>query len=127
MRLYRPVGFKELERIAASDYRAFPPRLPEQPIFYPVLNIEYAEKIARDWNTVDAASGFAGFVTQFDVSEPYVNQFPVQIAGNRTHQELWVPAEELAAFNAHIVGAITVIRAYYGAAFRGERIETAPE
>ena len=36
--LYRPVGPKELELIVASGYREFPPRLPEQPIFYPVLN-----------------------------------------------------------------------------------------
>jgi ADP-ribosylglycohydrolase len=35
--LYRPVGPKELGLIRASGWRAFPPRLPEQPIFYPVL------------------------------------------------------------------------------------------
>jgi hypothetical protein len=35
--MYRPVGPKELELIAASGYREFPPRLPDQPIFYPVL------------------------------------------------------------------------------------------
>jgi hypothetical protein len=51
--LYRPVGQKELELIAASDYKAFPPRLPDQPIFYPVIALEYAEQIARDWNTRD--------------------------------------------------------------------------
>jgi hypothetical protein len=46
--LYRPVGPKELKLIESSDYREFPPRLPEQPIFYPVLNEEYAAAIARD-------------------------------------------------------------------------------
>jgi hypothetical protein len=35
--LYRPVGKKELELIRASGFRAFPPRLPGQPFFYPVL------------------------------------------------------------------------------------------
>ena len=34
--LYRPIGPKELELIAARGYREFLPRLPEQPIFYPV-------------------------------------------------------------------------------------------
>jgi hypothetical protein len=42
MILYRPVGLKELELIVQADFRAFPPRLPEQPIFYLVLNIEAA-------------------------------------------------------------------------------------
>ena len=51
MMLYRPVGLHELKLIAEAEYKAFPPRLPEQPIFYPVLNFEYAEQIARDWNT----------------------------------------------------------------------------
>jgi hypothetical protein len=55
MVLYRPVGPKELALIAASDYTAFPPRLAEQPIFYPVLNFEYAEQIARDWNATTPA------------------------------------------------------------------------
>src|SRR5687767_7487785 len=46
--LWRPVGPKELELIRQSGMRAFPPRLPGQPIFYPVLSEEYARKIARD-------------------------------------------------------------------------------
>jgi hypothetical protein len=36
--LWRPVGPEELALIRAADMRAFPPRLPEQPIFYPVLS-----------------------------------------------------------------------------------------
>ena len=55
--LFRPVGKPELDLIRASGVRAFPPRLAQQPIFYPVLNEEYATEIARDWNTKDAASG----------------------------------------------------------------------
>jgi len=46
--LWRPVGPAELALVRASGMRAFPPRLPEQPIFYPVLSEEYAIKIARD-------------------------------------------------------------------------------
>lgn len=56
--LYRPVGPKELALIEASGWTAFPPRLPEQPIFYPVTNEEYAIQIARDWNVPASGSGF---------------------------------------------------------------------
>ncbi len=118
MILYRPVGLKELELIAEADFKAFPPRLPEQPIFYPVLNFEYAEQIARDWNT--KSNSFAGFVTKFEVEDDYVKKFHVRVVGSRIHQELWVPAEELAEFNRHISGKITIEAAYYGENFKGE-------
>ncbi len=111
MILYRPVGPKELELIAASDYAVFPPRLPEQPIFYPVLNFEYAEQIARDWNA--AAPPYAGFVTRFEVDQVYVETFEVHTVGGKIHQELWVPAEELEEFNRHILGKIEVVAPYY--------------
>ncbi len=120
MILYRPVGLKELELIAATGWTAFPPRLPHQPIFYPVLNFAYAEQIARDWNTKDSASGFVGFVTRFEVDDPYLAKFQVEVVGNKTHQELWVQAEELVDFNQHIVGKISVEAAYYGQQFHGE-------
>ncbi|NJN19783.1 MAG: hypothetical protein HC822_27870 [Oscillochloris sp.] len=104
--LYRPVGEAELALIAANNYRAFPPRLPEQPIFYPVLNETYAAQIARDWNARD---GKRGYVTRFAVQNDVLERYPVQVVGNRSHAELWVPAEELADFNAAIVGTIEVI------------------
>ena len=116
--LYRPVGYNELKLIADTDYCAFPPRLPEQPIFYPVMNFEYAEQIARDWNT--KRNSFAGFVTRFDVDAAYLQQFPVQVVGGRQHQELWVPAEELAKFNRHIIGQIEIVASFYGEQFTGE-------
>ena len=47
MTLYRPVGLNELDLIAQSGYRRFPPRLPEQPIFYPVCNEGYAVESAE--------------------------------------------------------------------------------
>jgi hypothetical protein len=104
--LFRPVGPKELALIEASVWCSFPPRLPEQPIFYPVLNEEYARQIARDWNVKDNGSGF---VTRFAVDTEFVSRYPVQIVGSSTHQELWVPADELEEFNRHIVGRIEVI------------------
>jgi hypothetical protein len=104
--LFRPVGPKELELIRASGFCAFPPRLPEQPIFYPVLNEAYATQIARDWNV--KASG-AGFVTRFQVRKEFAAKYPIQTVGDSTHQELWIPAEELAALNRNIVGKIEII------------------
>ena len=108
--LYRPVGPKELALIAASDWKAFPPRLPEQPIFYPVLNEAYATQIARDWNT--EASG-AGYVTRFRVQTDFLAKYPVRIVGNSTHQELWIPAADLPEMNRNIVGNIEVIAEFH--------------
>ena len=113
--LYRPIGAKELELTEATGYQAFPPRLPFQPIFYPVLTECYAVEIARDWNTKDAASGYVGYVTRFAVDATFASRYPVQTAGARRHQELWVPAEELEEFNRHIVGPIEVIAEFRGA------------
>src|SRR5437868_8266063 len=101
--LYRPVGPKELEMIAASGFREFPPRLPEQPIFYPVLNEEYARQIARKWNV--PASG-SGYVTRFAVRNDFLSRFPEQQVGASMHRELWIPAEELVEMNGNIVGLI---------------------
>ncbi|MBR0843956.1 ADP-ribosylation/crystallin J1 [Bradyrhizobium liaoningense] len=107
--LWRPVGPKELELIQQTGMRAFPPRLPDQPIFYPVLTEDYAIKIARDWNV--QASG-SGFVTRFEVKRDFIAKYEVQEAGGREHLEYWIPAEELDAFNAAIVGLIEVVRSF---------------
>jgi hypothetical protein len=115
--LYRPVGPEELKLIEHSGWKAFPPRLPEQPIFYPVVQKEYAIRIARDWNV--KASG-SGYVTKFDVDAEYLRQFPVQEAGGRDHTEYWIPAERLDEFNRHIVGAIEVV-AEFGQPCLGDR------
>jgi len=115
--LYRPVGPKELELIAASGYREFPPRLPDQPIFYPVLNEEYARQIARDWNV--KASG-AGYVTRFEVASDFIERYAEQTVGAAIHRELWIPAEDVAEMNRQIVGPIEVI-----AEFKPETAATA--
>jgi len=107
--LYRPVGQKELDLIAAAGFTRFPPRLSGQPIFYPVLNERYADQIARDWNTKDAASGNVGYVTRFNVRWECATRYEPQKVGGHWHWELWVPAEELDEFNASIVGRIEVV------------------
>ena len=104
MRLFRPVGLEELRLVYEAEMRAFPPRLPDQPIFYPVTNEAYAAQIARDWNTRSGTR--AGFVTAFSVADEVASRFERRIVGAKEHEELWVPAEELAEFNAHIEGRI---------------------
>jgi hypothetical protein len=107
--LFRPVGQKELDLIEQSGFKAFPPRLEGQPIFYPVLNEEYATFIAREWNTTDAFSGFVGYVLRFLVRAEYLADFEVQKVGSATALEYWIPAEQLSKFNENIIGQIEVI------------------
>jgi hypothetical protein len=113
--LFRPVGPKELALIAASDYRAFPPRLPQQPIFYPVLTEDYATKIARDWNARDPSTGYRGYVTRFRVRRAFLDAYAVQTAGGAAHQEYWIPADDLPTFNANLVGPIEIVAEFHGA------------
>jgi len=113
--LYRPVGAKELELIEEANFLAFPPRLYFQPIFYPVLNEDYATQIAREWNTKDEASGFMGYVTRFKVKADYLSKFEIQTVGAaNVHQEYWIPAEDLDAFNKNLIGRIEVISTVIG-------------
>lgn len=104
--LFRPTGPEELELVKNSGFKEWPPRLPEQPIFYPVTNQEYAEQIARDWNV--KASG-VGYVTKFLVKTSFMQKYKIQKVGGDIHTEWWIPAEELEELNANIVGDIEVI------------------
>jgi hypothetical protein len=108
--LWRPVGPEELELLRRAGWRTWPPRLPGQPIFYPVLNEEYAVKIARDWNV--PASG-AGYVTRFRVRSRFTARYPVQQVGGQTILELWIPAEDLDELNANIIGLIEVVHEFH--------------
>lgn len=104
--LWRPVGPKEMDLIRKSGMRAHPPRLPEQPIFYPVLSEAYAIKIARDWNV--PAIGKA-CVTRFRIARSFLDRYQVQEAGGRAHQEYWIPGENLHAFNGGLFGEIEFV------------------
>ena len=109
--LWRPVGPAELTLIEETGMTAFPPRLPEQPIFYPVVSEEYAIKIARDWNVPESG---IGYVTRFKVRSDFLSVYRVEEAGGRAHREYWIPAEDLAAFNEAIVGLIEVTHRFDG-------------
>ena len=115
--LYRPTGEKELALVKESGSNRWPPRLPEQPIFYPVTNEPYATEIAQNWNAKDSE---LGFVTRFEVDAEHLAQYEVQCVGASHHTEYWIPAEELETFNDHIVGEIEVV-----ATFReGRKVDT---
>jgi hypothetical protein len=107
--LYRPTGPEELALVKASGYKRWPPRLPDQPIFYPVTNAQYAVEIARDWNV--KASGY-GCVTRFEVRKSFMDRYVTQKVGGSHHTEWWVPAGELEELNDNIVGQIHVIEEF---------------
>lgn len=104
--LWRPTGPEELALVEASGWRAWPARLPDQPIFYPVLNEDYATRIARDWNV--QRSG-AGYVTRFEVRKDFLERYDVQQVGGSTILEYWIPADDLTELNRNIVGLIEVV------------------
>jgi len=107
--LYRPTGAEELKLVADSDYKKWPPRLPEQPIFYPVTNEEYAKEIAINWNVKQKG---IGFVTKFYVKKSFMDRYEIQVVGASHHEEWWIPAEDLEELNQNIVGKIEVIGEY---------------
>jgi hypothetical protein len=96
IKLYRPVNKAELILIQETGWIKFPPRLPDQPIFYPVTNQDYASQITTEWNLRSYKNGF---VTEFELSNKYLSKFKVEKVGLDHHTELWVPAEELEEFN----------------------------
>jgi hypothetical protein len=107
--MYRPTNEAELALVKARAYKQWPPRLPEQPIFYPVTNEQYAIEIAERWNVRDFGKGY---VTRFAVKKSFMDNYQIQQVGDRYHTEWWIPAEDLVALNAHIVGEIEVVREF---------------
>ncbi len=104
--LYRPTGPNELELVKKSGYKKWPPRLPEQPIFYPVTNEEYAKEIAVKWNVKQSG---AGYVTRFKVRKKFMEKYEIQKVGASHHSEWWIPAEDMEELNNNIIGQIEVV------------------
>jgi hypothetical protein len=107
--MFRPTGPKELDLVAASGWRRWPPRLSGQPIFYPVTNREYAEQIAREWNVPESG---VGYVTSFRVRRSFADKYATHRVGGTNHVEWWIPAEDLEELNENIVGTIEVVAEY---------------
>jgi hypothetical protein len=106
MKLYRRVDIEELGLIFDTGMTSYPPRLPEQTIFFPVTDFGYALQIVHKWNNTSGSR--AGYVTPFTVDDGHVARFDHKIVGGREHEELWVPAEDLREFNSYISGLIEV-------------------
>lgn len=103
--MYRPCGPKEMILLEENDFKAWPSRLTEQPIFYPVTNEKYAIEI-NQWNVRQFG---IGYITEFDVIKTFVDRYEVKTVGAKHHTEWWVPAEDLDELNDNIVGNIRII------------------
>ncbi|MET0791633.1 MAG: hypothetical protein ABW061_08950 [Polyangiaceae bacterium] len=117
MILYRPRWPGRTSADLRSGPEGFSAASPGSADFYPVLNQPYAGKIPKDWNMKSGSK--AGFVTHFEIDDAYATRFERRIVGSQAHEELWVPAEELAEFNEHIVGAIRIVEAHFGEGYIG--------
>ena len=104
--LYRPTGPNELALVEESGFKRWPPRLPVQPIFYPVMNEEYAKEIVIKWNIKDSG---VGYVTRFKVKADFMNRYQIEQVGASHHTEWRVPAEDIENLNDNIVGLIELI------------------
>jgi hypothetical protein len=107
--LFRPIGPDEFDLLRKNGFSAWPPRKPEQPIFYPVTNEDYAIEITRCWNVKQYG---IGYVTRFEVARSFMDRYEVQTVGAAHHREWWIPAENLDELNRHIAGKIEVIGKY---------------
>ncbi len=107
--LYKPLSPAQLAAVIASDWRRFFPDTPQQRIFYPKLNLLYAEQIARQW---DATQYTAGYVVRFKVPTAYMNRYEIQTVGYDEHREYKVPICELEQLNNTISGKIEIVSAF---------------
>jgi len=108
--LYRPIGPGQLTAIIRAHWREFPPRLAHQPFFFPLLDKQYAQRVARQWNLSNSG---AGFVTQFKVQADFLDQYEPKRIGGPSNWEYRIPAHALVDFNQHILGQIQVVDAYF--------------
>ena len=107
--MFRPAGPGEIELVAASGYKRWPPRLPEQPIFYPVTNEDYAREITMKWNVKE---GHAGYVMRFHVRKSFIDRYEIHKVGGAIHTEWWIPAKDLEELNDNIIGLIEIVGEY---------------
>lgn len=106
--MYRPCNKHEMQLVIDSGYTKWPPRLPEQPIFYPVTNERYAIEI-NNWNVKDKG---IGYVTRFKVNKSFVDGYKIEKVGGKHHTEWWIPCEDLKILNENIIGLIEVTGEY---------------
>ena len=119
MKLYRPVGLQELEKILNFGSEKFPDRQVWQPILYIVENYGYAGQISSTWNLKDENSGFSGYILEFTISDDYISNYEIKQVGDRTHLEYWIPAKDTKKFNNSLTSKIKIINAFYGEKYKG--------
>ena len=119
MKLYRPVGLQELQKILNFGSEKFPDRQVWQPILYIVENYGYAEQIAVMWNLKDENSGFSGYILEFTISDDYIKDYELKQVGDKTHLEYWIPAGDTDRFNSSLTGEIKIVNAFYGEKYKG--------
>jgi len=117
MKLFKPVGLDELRQMYDANMRSFASQVDHQPNFSPAPNIDYAVKIAKDWNT--KSQPFAGYVTECEVADDYGRKFPARRAMKKSEKESWILAEDLEELNRRIEGPIKVAAGHFGPEFRG--------
>lgn len=111
MELYRPLNAEEYTQVEALEFQGFPPRTEEQPLFTALLSEEGASQIARHMR-IEKEKESIVYVVSFLVDDAYIRQFPVQHAGERNRRALWIPADEVAILNQHLIGNIRVLASY---------------
>ena len=94
-----------MDLVIQSGYKKWPPRLPDQDIFYPVTTEQYAHEV-NAWNFKQFGDGY---VTRFEVKEEFVKNYKIQAVGGLTRTEWWIPASDLETLNENIIGLIEVI------------------
>lgn len=111
--IFYPVGQREFDFIQANDFITLPPKLSFQPFFFLLLHETHALHIARDWNTLDSLSDYAGYVVKFLVKNEFLSQFIKQNFGGSLYQQYWVPSEAVADLNDSIVDKIEVVAEFH--------------
>jgi hypothetical protein len=106
--VWMPISPERLRLIRQDGMRALPPS--EQPMFYPVLSEEYAQRMARDWNILSSG---VGYVARIRVRAEFLNRYEAHSVGGSGHPEYRIPAADLEAFNAAILGQIEIVAEFH--------------
>lgn len=114
MKLYRPVGLYEMSKILDLKGEEFPKEFFNHSLCRVIVNLDYALKVARDWNAKDRNSGYAGFVIEFEVNKSFIDNYTVQCVGKNNGLEYLIPANQISIFNYNIKGKIKIQDAFFG-------------